>query len=211
VVRVRVVAEFFQDVGNRAQLGQAAGGVGEKVQDVFAQPDEPAQGGAAPEQLEVFGFDQVVRVIDEHLDGGAVAAQRDGITGFEEFEVEVFEEAALQDDPVVIGHEGTAVEAAQGLAEGGGGDAVGVEQDGFDVAAFPPRLGNGRPEFVGRQQLLLQQIVKFGRASPGQLYLVPHGQPQGLGNFRDETFVLRSKAAPTALVEEEEHTHQVFL
>ena len=153
------------------------------MQDVFAQPHQPAQRGAAQEYLEVFGFDQVVGIIDEHLDGSTIAAQGHCVTGFEEFEVEVFEEGAVEHGTVVVLHEGTAVEAAEDLAEFGFGDAVGLQQHGFDVAGFAARLGNRRAQFVWGQELLLQQIVKLGWPSPGQLYLVPHGQPQGLGNL----------------------------
>ena len=84
---------------------------GEVLQDIVAQTDEPAQGGAAQQHLDVFGFEQVFGVIDEHFDGGAVAAQGQPEVGFEEFEIEVFEEAAIDHEAVVKGQEGAAVEA----------------------------------------------------------------------------------------------------
>ena len=135
--------EFAQNILDGAELGVAPGGQGEVVQDVGAQADEPAQGGAVQQHLDVFGFEEVFGVIDEHLDGSAVAAQGEPAVGFEEFEIEVFEEAAIDGKAIVKGQEGAAVEAGEGLAEVGFGDAVGVEQDGFDVTAFAARFGHG--------------------------------------------------------------------
>jgi hypothetical protein len=131
-------------------------------QDVFAQAHEPAQGGAPQEHLDVLGFEQVFGVIDEHVDGGAVAAQGQPEVGFEEFKIEVLEQAAIDHEAVVKGQEGAAVEATEGLAEVGGGDAVGLEQDGFDITAFAARLRHGAAEVVTCEHLLVDQIIKFG-------------------------------------------------
>ena len=106
-----LVGEFAQNVLDGAEVGVAPGGTGEVLQDVGAQADEPAQGGAAQQHLDVFGFEQVFGVIDEHVDGGAVAAQGQPEVGFEEFEIEVFEQAAIDHEVVVKGQEGAAVEA----------------------------------------------------------------------------------------------------
>ena len=103
--------------------------------------------------------------------------------GFEEFEIEVFEEAAIDHEAVVKGQEGAAVEAAEGLAEVGFGDAVGVEQDGFDITALAARLGHGRAEVLAREDLLVQQIVKFGGSPLHRLRLIPQGEPERFGNL----------------------------
>ena len=96
----------------------------------------------------MFGFEQVFGVIDEHVDGGAVAAQGQPEVGFEEFKIEVLEQAAIDQEVVVKGQEGAAVEAGEGVAEVGFGDAVGVEQDGFDVTAFAAGLRHGTAQVV---------------------------------------------------------------
>src|SRR4030095_12658877 len=86
-----LVGEFAHNVWDRAQLGMAARGRGEVLQDVRAQTDEPAQGGAAQQHLDVFGFEQVFGVIDEHFDGVAIAAQGQPAVGAGEFKIAVLE------------------------------------------------------------------------------------------------------------------------
>src|SRR5262249_28976100 len=153
-------------------LRVASGGQGEIVQDVGAQADEPTQGGAAQQHLDVFGFEQVFGVIDEDIDGGAVAAQGQPEVGFKEFEVEVFEEAAIDDEVLIKGQEGAAIEVGEGLAKVGFGDAVGIEQDGFDLTAFAAGLGEGTGDVVAREKLLFDQIIKLGWSSLPRLRLI---------------------------------------
>ncbi len=101
-------------------------------------------------------------------------------------------------------------EAAEGVAEGGFGDAVGVEQDGFDVAAFAARLADRVAEVLPRQQLLFQQMIKFGRPPLHQLRLIPQCHPKRLSDVRGKPFFLRREAVSAPLVDQEEHAHQVF-
>ena len=130
----------------------------------------------------MFGFEQVFGVIDEHFDGGAVAAQGQPAVGFEEFKIEVLEQAAIDHEVVVKGQEGAAVEAGEGVAEVGFGDAVGVEQDGFDVTAFAAGLRHGTAQVVAAQHLLLDQVIKFGWAPLYQLRLIAQCEPKRFGN-----------------------------
>ena len=75
------------------------------------RPTSQRRGAPRKQHLDVFGFEQVFGVIDEHVDGGAVAAQGQPEVGFEEFKIEVLEQAAIDHEVVVKGQEGAAVEA----------------------------------------------------------------------------------------------------
>src|SRR5262249_50968598 len=101
-----LLGEFTQNVLDGAEFGLAARGTAEVLQDVLGQADEPAQGGAAQQHLDVFGFEQVFGVIDEHFDGSAVAAQGQPAVGFEKLKIEVLEQAAIDHEAVVKGQEG---------------------------------------------------------------------------------------------------------
>src|SRR2546426_9460582 len=73
-------------------------------------------------------------------------------------------------------------EAGEGLAEVGFGDAVGVEQDGFDLTAFAARLRHGTAQVMARENLLVDQVIKFAWSALYHLRLIAQCEPKRFGN-----------------------------
>ena len=159
----------------------------------------------------VLDFRRVMGVVDQHLEVVAVAAQRQPVIHPQVVDVQPAQQAGVHGLPLVVGHERAAVMQAQRPPDVGLGHLVGIQQYRFRIAVAAPRLSHGAFQLGARDDALFQQMIELaGRLLPGGGVVLANGQADGLGDGAREALLFGREASAVALVDEQQHAHQVF-